>query len=55
MAAEVSFEEGITEERVTGETIRATLLRLGKSWQRAKGWIESPDPGYVRKKGIETG
>src|SRR5215210_6489379 len=28
-AAEVSFEEGITERRVTGETIRATLSRLG--------------------------
>jgi transposase len=55
MAAEVSFEEGITEKRVTAETIRATLERLGKSWQRAKGWIESPDPGYARKKGIETG
>jgi transposase len=55
MAAEVSFEEGITAKRVTGETVRATLERLGKSWQRAKGWIESPDPEYARKKGIETG
>ena len=55
MAAEVSFEEGITEKRVTAETIRATLERLGKSWQRAKGWIESPDPEYARKKGIEIG
>jgi transposase len=55
MAAEVSFEEGITEKRVTGETIRATLERLGKGWQRAKGWIESPDPQYARKKGIEIG
>jgi len=55
MAAEVSFEEGITQKRVTGETVRATLERLGKSWQRAKGWIESPDPEYARKKGIETG
>ena len=55
MAAEVSFEEGITEKRVTAQTIRATLARLGRSWQRAKGWIESPDPEYARKKGIETG
>jgi transposase len=51
MAAEVSFEEGITEERVTGETIRATLARLGVRWERAKRWITSPDPGYARKKG----
>jgi transposase len=53
MAAEVSFEEGITERRVTGETIRATLSRLGVRWERAKRWIESPDPDYERKKGIE--
>ena len=55
MAAEVSFEEGITERRVTGETIRATLSRLGVRWERAKRWIESPDPEYARKKGRETG
>jgi transposase len=53
MAAEVSFEEGLTERRVTGETIRATLARLGVRWQRAKRWMESPDPEYARKKGIE--
>ena len=36
MAAEVSFEEGITERPVSGETMRATLARLGVRWQRAK-------------------
>jgi transposase len=55
MAAEVGFEEGITERRVSGETIRATLARLGVRWERAKRWMESPDPGYARKKGIEIG
>jgi transposase len=55
MAAEVSFEEGLTERRVSGETIRATLARLGVRWQRAKRWMESPDPEYARKKGIEIG
>jgi hypothetical protein len=50
MAAEVSFEEGLTKERVTGETIRATLARMGIGWERAKRWITSPDPGYERKK-----
>jgi hypothetical protein len=54
-AAEVSFEEGLTNERVSGETIRATLSRLGVRWERAKRWIESPDPEYARKKGRETG
>jgi transposase len=29
LAAEVSFEEGLTEERVTAETVRATLARMG--------------------------
>ena len=28
MAAEVAFEEGLIEKRVSGETIRATLARL---------------------------
>ena len=56
MAAEVSFEEGLTERRVSGETIRATLARLlAVRWQRAKRWMTSPDPLYVRKKGGATG
>ena len=54
MAAEVSFEEGLTKERVSGETIRATLERLGVRWRRAKRWITSPDPLYGRKKGAAT-
>ena len=54
-AAEVSFEEGLTNRRVSGETIRATLARMGVRWERAKRWIESPDPEYARKKGLETG
>jgi len=54
LAAEVSFEQGLTATRVSGETIRATLARLGLSWQRAKRWITSPDPEYARKKGRAT-
>jgi transposase len=50
MAAEVSFEEGLTRKRVSGETIRATLARMGVRWRRAKRWITSPDPEYQRKK-----
>jgi transposase len=51
MAAEAAFEEGLTQRRVSGETIRATLSRvLGIRWQRAKRWITSPDPLYERKK-----
>jgi transposase len=55
LAAEVSFEQGLTPQRVTGETIRATLVRLGVKWRRAKEWITSPDPAYARKKGPGTG
>jgi transposase len=54
LAAEVSFEEGLTEEPITGETVRATLARLGVRWERAKRWITSPDPEYRRKKGGAT-
>jgi transposase len=51
MAAQVSFEEGLTQRRVSGETIRSTLARLlGVRWLRAKRWITSPDPLYERKK-----
>ena len=50
VAAEVSYEQGLTPERVTGETVRATVARLGIRWQRAKQWITSPDPEYARKK-----
>jgi transposase len=50
LAAEVSFEQGLTAERVSDETIRMTLKRLGIGWKRAKQWITSPDPAYARKK-----
>jgi transposase len=55
LAAEASFEEGITEERVSAETVRATLERMGVRWLRAKRWITSPDPEYERKKGGAIG
>jgi hypothetical protein len=52
MAAQVAFEEGLTERRVSGETIRATLSRLlGVRWHRAKRWITSPEtPSRKEKK-----
>lgn len=50
LAAEVAFAEGLTPTRVSGETIRATLVRLGIRWRRAKHWITSPDPEYSQKK-----
>ncbi len=55
LAAEVSFAQRLTAERVSGETVRATLARLGIRWRRAKQWITSPDPAYARNKGPATG
>ena len=54
LAAEVSCAQGLTATRVSGETIRATLQRLGVRWRRAKPWITSPDPEYARKKARAT-
>ena len=48
--AEVAFEEGLTKEQVSIETIRRAIHALGSSWQRAKDWITSPDPQYALKK-----
>jgi hypothetical protein len=50
LAADVAYEQGLTATRVSGETIRATLARMGVRWRRAKEWITSPDPEYARKK-----
>ena len=54
LAAAEAHKQGLTGARVTGETIRATLVRLGVRWLRAKTWIPSPDPAYQRKKGGAT-
>ncbi len=55
LVAETAHAEGLTGTRVSGETVRATLARLGIGWKRAKGWITSPDPAYRRKKAPVTG
>src|ERR687884_1010080 len=54
LAADVSRERGLTTERVSGETIRAAIKRLGVGWKRAKRWLVSPDPAYARKKARAT-
>ena len=50
LLAEVCWAEHLTTRQVSGETIRATLKRLGIAWKRAKRWIHSPDPAYTPKK-----
>lgn len=54
LAAEVSYEQGLTTARVSREAVRNALQRLGVSWRRAKHWIRSPDPEYVKKSASET-
>ena len=50
LAADVAVEQGITAERVSDETVRMALKRLGVAWKRAKRRLASPDPAYGRKK-----
>jgi hypothetical protein len=54
LAAEVCYEQGVTERLVSDETIRRALKRLETNWKRAKHWITSPDPHYARKKSGAT-
>jgi transposase len=54
LAAETAHAAGLTTSRVSGETVRATLARHKVHWKRAKRWITSPDPAYVRKKAPAT-
>src|SRR5215204_6414565 len=48
LAADVLVARGLTRERVSRETVREAIRRLGVGWKRAKNWITSPDPAYVR-------
>jgi len=51
----VAYAQGLTSRPVSGEAIRRALARLGVRWKRAKHWITSPDPAYIRKKTGATG
>lgn len=50
LAAEVAYQQGLSERVLSQETVRQALQRLGLGWKRAKQWITSPDPAYERKK-----
>jgi hypothetical protein len=54
LAAERCCAQGMVSQRVSGETIRQTLLRLLISWERARNWITNPDLAYPREKGSVT-
>jgi transposase len=55
LLAQVAYQEGVTQEQVSEETIRRALARLQAHWKRAKHWITSPDPQYTLKKSGERG
>ena len=55
LAATTAYTEGLTHRPISGEAIRRALARLGIRWKRAKHWITSPDPAYIRKKNGATG
>jgi transposase len=55
LAAEVCYEQGVTERLMSDETIRRALQRLQTNWKRAQHWITSPDPHYACKKSGATG
>jgi transposase len=50
LIAEVCFEVGIVEHRVSPSTVCRTLRHMGIRWKRAKLWLTSPDPQYALKK-----
>lgn len=50
LLVESCVSEGVTAQRVSDETVRQALRRLGLSWKRAKHWLVSPDVRYIRKK-----
>ena len=54
LAAEVAHERGLTAAPVSYETVRRALKAMGTNWKRAKHWITSPDPQYLRKKSSAT-
>jgi transposase len=55
LLADVAAERGLTPRRLSHETVRQAVKRLGHGWKRAKHWITSPDPAYARKKKPVTG
>jgi transposase len=48
LAAEVCYEHGVTERLMSDETIRRAVKQLETNWKRAKHWITSPDPQYLK-------
>ena len=50
LLADTCSELGIVDGKVSYETVRLTLKRMGVKWRRAELWMTSPDPHYTEKK-----
>ena len=50
LLADACSEVGIADGRVSYETVRRALKRIGVAWRRADLWMTSPDPHYAEKK-----
>src|SRR5215211_4625215 len=50
MAAQASFEEDLTQRRVSGETIRTTLARMGCAGKEPSTGLPLPTPSTKEKK-----
>ena len=50
LTAQVCFEQGLTANQASIETIRLALKRLSVGWQRAKHWITSPGSRLSKEK-----
>lgn len=48
-------QQRLIQERITGQTIRVTLERMGVKWAQAKHWAARPEPEHNHKKSFETG
>jgi transposase len=48
--AQISFEQGLTREKMSYESLCRALKRLGVNWKRATSWITSNDPNSTVKK-----
>jgi transposase len=50
LLADTCLEIGIANSKVSPETVRQALKRIGVAWRRADLWITSPDAHYAQKK-----
>jgi hypothetical protein len=50
LLAEVCFEAGIVNRRVSASTVGRELQRMGIGWKQSRLWQTSPDPQYALKK-----